>query len=71
MAFHKKYIKKEEFEKIEVGDKLITRFMGKCTVRKLLPDIKEVKVKFIEGPWKDRELTLIRQQIAHVNVPWF
>ena len=64
--FYKEYIKKDQFDKIEKKDKLNTRFMGECIVTDVYPDIQELKVKFTNGAWKDRELNLIRQQIERI-----
>jgi len=63
MLVKKKWISIEIFENIEPGDKLVTRFMGKAKAV-TLPENGEIIVKFTSGPWKDRELMLIRHQIA-------
>ena len=63
------FISKEEFEEINPGDTIKTRFMGMCDTISIVPDIDEILVKFTTGPWKDRELQLIRQQIEGVNKP--
>ena len=57
------FIKKTEFAELELGDRLETRFMGKCATTSL-PFRKEeldadgntikndnIKVKFYTGPW--------------------
>jgi hypothetical protein len=64
-----KFISKEEFEEISPGDTIKTRFMGMCDTISIVPNIDEILVKFTTGPWKDRELQLIRQQIESVNKP--
>ena len=45
--------------------------MGKCDVISTVPNIDEILVKFTTGPWKDKELNLIRQQIEGVNKPYY
>ena len=62
------YITSDKFSKIEVDDKIKTRFMGICIVIEIL-DTAELQVRFINGPWKDQELSLIREQIAYVYSP--
>jgi len=61
------FIDKDKFQEIETGDKINTRFMGKCESLGVVID-GEVLVRFTHGPWKDRELKLIRQQISSINV---
>tara|TARA_R110001592_G_scaffold148167_3_gene372887 strand:- start:11482 stop:11688 length:207 start_codon:yes stop_codon:yes gene_type:complete len=66
-----KFISKKQFYKISPGDTIKTRFMGKCDVISTVPNIDEILVKFTTGPWKDKELNLIRQQIEGVNKPYY
>jgi hypothetical protein len=57
------WISQEDFEGLEPGDMLKTRFMGTCKVIKILPEINEVLVLFIHSAWEGRELSLIKNQI--------
>lgn len=71
-----RWISKSKFKELEVGDELLLRFMiGKNEVssKPYLKDLQDlegnfikndcVKVKFYSGPWKGKELELVRQQI--------
>lgn len=61
-----RWITKEDFEKIEPKDKLKVRYM-KGEARVIEEPVEDtVRVIFLSGPWKDRELELIHQQIEKV-----
>lgn len=69
-----KWISSAKFKKLKKGDKVVIRYMiGDAVIaEKPCIDFKNtdilkqevVAVHFISGPWKDRTLSLIRQQIA-------
>lgn len=61
-----KWITEKEFENMEPGTQMQTRFMGKAESISLDENGEQMLVKFLNGPWKDRELKLIRQQIARI-----
>jgi hypothetical protein len=61
-----KWITTDDYETIEPGTRLLTRFMGKAEAVAKPDKDEEVLVKFTDGPWKDRELHLIRQQISRL-----
>mgnify|MGYP003646082169 CR=1 FL=1 len=61
-----RWITKEEFDKIEPKDKLQVRYMN-GTARVIAESVEDtVRVIFLDGPWKNRELDLIHQQIEKI-----
>ena len=61
-----RWITKEEFDKIEPQDKLQVRYMN-GTARVVADTVDDtVRVIFLSGPWKDRVLDLIHQQIEKI-----
>jgi hypothetical protein len=61
-----RWVVKEDIDKIETGDKLQVRYMN-GTARVIEdPEEDTVRVIFLSGPWKDRVLDLIHQQIEKV-----
>ena len=66
MTNQNKYITKEEFELIEIGNSLSLRFMlGKTEVIK--KDSKEILLQFKSGCWKEKQLWFSRYQIKKIN----
>lgn len=61
------YIDEEKFNAIEIGDMLKVRYIRGMAIVEELPVNGSVIVKFTGGPWHDRTLSLIRQQIAKIN----
>lgn len=65
--FRKKYLTKEQFAKIEVGDKLYMCWMLGDAYAVSKPDEEgTIMVEFKSGPWKGKTLEMIRQQIHKI-----
>jgi hypothetical protein len=75
----KKYISKEVFDEINIGDSLEIRYMrgsarvvSKPYANNIIIDgnpliTQVIKVKFEEGPWMNKILTVIRSQVKKIN----
>tara|TARA_R110000868_G_scaffold5681_4_gene33600 strand:+ start:935 stop:1132 length:198 start_codon:yes stop_codon:yes gene_type:complete len=61
-----KYIDNEIFNELDTGCIIKTRFMGYAITQDCVNNNKEIRVKFTTGPWKDKELYLIREQIKKI-----
>lgn len=66
------WIKKDDFEKIEVGDTLTFRFMfgdNKVVKKPYKTDRNDcIKVNFTTGPWTVKnDIELIRQQVKSIK----
>lgn len=61
-----RWITKEDFDKIEPKDKIEVRYMNGIAKVIEVPVEDTVRVIFLSGPWKDRVLDLIHQQIKKV-----
>ena len=64
MKRSRKYISKEQFDKLKVNDVVKVRFMiGKAIIKEIISD-DQLLVTFKNGCWNGKDVEIIRQQIS-------